>query len=627
MTLKLLLSASAGALLLACSPQNTNSAETSATSQPAAQSQEAVESVETQSESERLNAWFQAIFEEDLAESPELQTYLNMVSEPAAYGQWDDNSEAAFNADLEQTRERLAAMRSQIDYDALDETAKISYRFYEFVAEDAIRQGEFWDHNLIFTQFFGPHTSMPTTLIGLHQVNNMDQAEGYVSRLEGLGPKLRVYIDQADARAQNGILPPAFAYETIINTARGMITGAPFDDSETASPLLADFEGKLENLDASDELKADLRTRARQALETSVKPAYEYLIETMQRHEVMADGRNQGAWAMPRGEAYYQARLSNYTTGLDLSADQIHETGLAEVERIHGEMRDIMAQVGFEGTVQDFFAHLRESDEFYYPNTDEGRARYLSEATAKVDALMEAAPNYFATLPQAELEVRAVEPYRIETATGAFYESGAIDGSRPGAYYINLANMREVPVYQMETLAFHEGAPGHHFQLSIAQELENIPMFQKFTVYSAYAEGWALYSEWLGKDMGFFTDPYQDFGRLSYEVFRAARLVVDTGLHSKEWSQEQAITYMLENTPMTEGDITNEVRRYTVWPGQAVSYKVGMMTIQNLRTRAEEALGDDFDIREFHDVVLTNGSVPLSLLSDMVDDYIAEKQG
>ena len=243
-----------------------------------------------------------------------------------------------------------------------------------------------------------------------------------------------------------------------------------------------------------------------------------------------------------------------------------------------------------------------------------------------IDTMMEAAPDYFNTLPTGALEVRAVEEYRIATATGAFYEPGSLDGTRPGAYYVNLADMRELPVYQMETLAYHEGAPGHHFQSALAQELENAPMFQRLTWYSAYGEGWALYTESLGKDMGFFTDPYQDFGRLSYEVFRAARLVVDTGLHSMQWSEQEAVDYMLANTPMTPGDIENEVRRYIVWPGQAVSYKVGMLTILDLRQRAMDALGDDFSYGEFHDIVLTNGSVPLSLLEELVMNWVAEKQ-
>ena len=307
-----------------------------------------------------------------------------------------------------------------------------------------------------------------------------------------------------------------------------------------------------------------------------------------------------------------------------MTAEEIHQTGLAEVERIHGEMRAIMEQVNFEGSLQDFFEFVRTDDQFYYPDSDEGRQRYLDESTEMINALMEVAPQYFGQLPSGELEVRAVEQYRIETATGAFYEQGSLDGTRPGAYYVNLANMRDNPTYLMESLAFHEGAPGHHFQVALSQELENTPMFQRFAWYSAYGEGWALYAENLGKEMGFFTDPYQDFGRLSYEVFRAARLVVDTGIHHYQWTEEQANAYMLEATPMPAGDIANEVRRYIVWPGQAVSYKVGMLTIQELRQRAMDALGDDFDWGEFHDVVLTNGSVPLSLLEANIDAYIAD---
>ena len=344
----------------------------------------------------------------------------------------------------------------------------------------------------------------------------------------------------------------------------------------------------------------------------------------MESHAEMADGRIEGVWSLPEGESFYQTQVNNYTTRYDMTADQIHQIGLDEVDRIHGEMREIMAEVNFEGSLQDFFAYLREDDQFYYPDTEEGRQRYLDEATAMVEHIMEIAPQYFDTLPRADLEVRAVEEYRIETATGAFYEQGALDGSRPGAYYVNLANMRDNPTYLMETLSYHEGAPGHHFQIALAQELTGVPMFQRLQGYSAFWEGWGLYAENLGKTMGGFTDPYQDFGRLSYEVFRAARLVVDTGVHSQQWTEEEAVQYMLANTPMPEGDIRNEVRRYMVWPGQALSYKIGMLTILDLRQRAMDALGDDFTYGAFHDVVLTNGSVPLTLLEQQVDGWIAE---
>ena len=631
MTNKLLLaSASLLALLAACTPVDetaeTPVTETSASVETPAETIDTQATETEQTETERLYAFFQAGFEEEMALSPLTQTYLGMIADLEAYGQWDDVSETAFRDGLAREAARIREMNETFGFEALTPEAQVSWRFAEFIAENNAQLAEFWDHNYVFTQFFGPHTQMPTILIGYHRIENTDHAEAYISRLNGLGPMMREYTLQAENRAQNGVLPPAFAFPIIIATTQGMITGAPFDDSETDSPLLADFRAKVDGLDLDEAEAEALIARATEALTTSVEPAYRELIATMQRHETLVAGRNDGAWALPEGGSFYESQLRNYTTRTDMTAEQIHQTGLAEVERIHDEMRAIMAQVGFEGTLQDFFEFVRTDPQFYYPNTDEGRDRYLSESAEMIAGLMEVAPDYFGQLPRAELDVRAVEPYRIETATGAFYEPGALDGSRPGAYYVNLAEMSENPTYLMESLAYHEGAPGHHFQSSLAQELENAPMFQRFAWYSAYGEGWALYAEALGKDMGFFTDPYQDFGRLSYEVFRAARLVVDTGIHHYQWTEEEANEYMLMATPMPAGDIENEVRRYIVWPGQAVSYKVGMLTILELRQRAMDALGEAFDYGEFHDVVLTNGSVPLSLLEELVDNYIAEKQ-
>jgi uncharacterized protein (DUF885 family) len=617
------------ALMAACSPSGEAPEDTAAPAESAAT--ETAPATETQAseqtETERLFAWFDEQFQEDLDRSPLFKTYLGMIDQDLeAYGQWNDVSEARYREDLERAAERMRYMRENFDYDALSHEGQVAWRFAEFITANDAQQSEFWDHGYIFTQFFGPHTQMPTVLIGYHRIDNVDHAEAYISRLNGLGDVIETYTAQADERAQQGVLAPAFAYPVVITAAQRFITGAPFDDSGADSPLLADFRGKVEALDIEQAEKDDLIARAAEALETEVGPAYTALIETMEEHAAMADGRNQGAWSLPEGESFYRSQLNNYTTRTDLSAEEIHQTGLDEVERIHGEMRDIMAEVGFEGSLQDFFEHLRTDDQFYYPDTDEGRQQYLDQATGYVDHVMEIAPQYFDTLPQADLEVRAVEEYRIETATGAFYESGSLDGSRPGAYYVNLADMRENPIYLIETLSYHEGAPGHHFQIALAQELQGVPMFQRLQGYSAFSEGWGLYAENLGKTMGGFTDPYQDFGRLSYEVFRAARLVVDTGIHSMEWSEQDAIDYMIENTPFPEGDIRNEVRRYMVWPGQAVSYKVGMLTILELRQRAMDALGEDFDWGEFHDVVLTNGSVPLTLLEQLVEDYIAEKQ-
>lgn len=622
----LLASASALVLAAACSPGETPE-RADAAGNPATET--AAPSTETaaseQTETERLYAWFQQEFEAEIEFSPIGKTYLGMLDDLEAYGQWNDPSEAAFRAGLQRAADRQRYMHENFDFDALTPEAQITWRFAEFITENNAQQSEFWDHGFVFSSFFGQHTGMPSTLIGYHRIDSLDHAEAYMSRLESMGDVLNVYTAQADERAQQGVLAPAFAYPIIIGASERFITGAPFDDSGTDSPLWGDIQTKLAGIEIDDATRQALLDRAEAALLTSVGPAYDNLIATMQSHADMAGEANNGAWALPDGEAYYRSQLMNYTTRTDMTADEIHQIGLDEVERIHGEMRQIMETVGFEGSLQDFFEHLRTSDEFYYEDSDEGRERYLTESAAMIDQISDVAPEYFGQLPRAELEVRAVEEYRITTATGAFYEQGSLDGTRPGAYYVNLANMRDNPTYLMESLAYHEGAPGHHFQSSLAQELENAPMFQRLQWYSAYGEGWALYAENLGKDMGFFTDPYQDFGRLSYEVFRAARLVVDTGIHHLQWTEQEAADYMLATTPMPEGDIANEVRRYMVWPGQAVSYKVGMLTILDLRQRAMDQLGDEFSYGEFHDIVLTNGSIPLTLLEELVDAWIARK--
>ncbi|MFT6662919.1 MAG: hypothetical protein ACJA0K_002934 [Maricaulis maris] len=622
-----LLLASASALVLAgaCTPADETETAATTANPPVAETTSEPSAASEQTETERLYAWFQQEFETEMAYSPIGQTYLGMIDDLDAYGRWDDPSEQAYRDGLERAAARQRYMHENFDYDALTPEAQVTWRFAEFITENNAQQSEFWDHGYVYSSFFGPHTGLASTMIGYHRIESVEHAEAYVSRLQGMGDVLNTATQQADDRAQQGVLAPAFAYPIIIGAAQRFVTGAPFDDRGEDSPLWADFQAKIGELEIEDEARQDLLDRAQAALLTSVGPAYDHLIATMGTHADMAGDAINGAWALPEGEAYYRSQLMNYTTRADMTADQIHQTGLDEVERIHGEMRAIMETVGFEGTLLEFFEHLRTSDEFYYEDTEEGRQRYLTESAAMIDQISEVAPQYFGQLPRAELEVRAVEEYRITTATGAFYEPGSLDGTRPGAYYVNLANMRDNPTYLMESLAYHEGAPGHHFQSSLAQELENAPMFQRLQWYSAYGEGWALYAENLGKDMGFFTDPYQDFGRLSYEVFRAARLVVDTGIHHLQWSEQEAADYMLATTPMPEGDIVNEVRRYMVWPGQAVSYKVGMLTILDLRQRAMDQLGDDFSYGEFHDIVLTNGSIPLTLLEELVDDWIARK--
>ncbi len=572
------------------------------------------------SESQRLTDWFNDRFEDQVARSPMTQTYLGMDGNQ---DKLDDVSKIAADENAALTDAWLKEIRTRFDPDRLDEASKLSYRLYEFAAEDQLASHEFLGNEYVFQHMSGPHSSLPSFLMNFHSVDSEDDIENYIARLNGFEAYLGNYIDRSEAQAQAGVLLPKFVYPKIREAAQNVIKGEPFDNTGT-SPLWNDITSKIEALDkVGDERKAELKQSARQALTGPVKSAYTTLLETFDRHESMATN-DDGAWKLPNGEAYYQSRLKHYTT-TDMTADEIHEIGLKEVARIQGEMRAIMQEVEFEGTLQEFFTYLRNDPKFTFENTDDGREKYISQATEIIDNMKSHLDDLFITKPKADVIVKRVEPFREATAFGAFYNMPALDGSRPGTYYINLKDMNELPIYQMQALAYHEGIPGHHMQIAIGMELEDLPRFRTLGSHTPYVEGWALYSESLPKELGLYTDPYQDFGRLSMEIFRAARLVLDTGIHSKKWTREQAVKYMMENTANSEGDIRAEIDRYIVWPGQATAYKVGMIKIQELRSKAEGALGDDFDIREFHDVILANGSVPLTVLEELVDQWIESK--
>jgi uncharacterized protein (DUF885 family) len=585
---------------------------------------------EAAAESGRLVAWLDGVFQAELAHSPMAQTQLGLIADLDAYGRWDDVSDAAVVARHARGQRYLAELRERFDPALLDDAGRTSYRFAEYQWELEDRLHRVRESAYVFSPMRDGVSALTTFLINNHRVAERAHAEAYVSRLRGIGAVIDEGVAEAERRAAAGVRLPLFAYPRLAASARSQIAGAPFepgaDPVTQAGPLLADFRAKVAalGLPAADE--SALIADATAALRDVYQPAIERYLASLQRMEAEADTRA-GAWKLPRGDEFYAAQLELFTTRDDLSAADIHALGLVEVERIHGEMRGIMRDVGFEGTLQDFFHFLRTDPRFYYPNTPEGRQRYLDESTRFIDQVMVAAPRFFNRLPRAGLEVRAVEPFREATAAGAFYNRPSLDGSRPGYYYVNLSEMGDNPTYLMESLAYHEGAPGHHFQLALAQELEGLPLMQRLAYFSAYGEGWALYAERLGKDMGFFTDPYSDFGRLAYEIFRAVRLVVDTGIHDQQWTREQAIAYMLENTPFPEGDITPEVERYIVWPGQAVSYKIGMNTILELRENARARLGDRFSWGGFHDAVLTAGTIPLALLTERVEAWVEETAG
>jgi uncharacterized protein (DUF885 family) len=409
----------------------------------------------------------------------------------------------------------------------------------------------------------------------------------------------------------------------VIQDSENILVGQPFDNSNKQSTLLEDFMKKVNKLDIDEKTKSNLEFQANEALLTSVKPAYEGLVSFMKEQKERAN-TDDGAWKFPDGEAFYNMALK-MTTTTDLTADEIHEIGLSEVARIHGEMEAIKNQVGFEGTLQDFFQFMKTDKQFYYTSDQKGKDAYLKEAVHLIDSMKTRLDEIFITKPKADIIVKAVEPFREKSAGKAFYNRPAADGSRPGIYYANLYDMESMPTYQMEALAYHEGIPGHHMQLAIQQELEEVPMFRKFGGYTAYTEGWGLYSEFIPKEMGFYADPYSDFGRLAMELWRACRLVVDTGIHSKKWTREEGIKYYTDNTPNAELDAIKMVERHIVMPGQATAYKIGMLKIVGLRKKAKDALGDKFDIREFHEVVISHGAIPLNVLEDFVDEYISSK--
>lgn len=587
---------------------------------PALASAAVQEAAAEQSESERLNAWFEEIEQEDLDRAPLMKAYRGIIDED--YGQWGDFSNEFAEESYQIGQQRLSFMRENFDFDALDSSAQLSWRLYEYRQENEARGYPYRRHGYVFNQMGGLHTMVPVFLTTIHRINSLETAEAWISRAASVDEVMNTLIDEAEARFEMGIQPPRWMYDYIVETAQNVVSGAPFDDADT-NPTWESFERNINQLDVSPEERVRLLNESREALLSWVAP-YERLVGVMTaQRETAAAG--DGVWRLPDGETYYNTRLANFTT-TDLTAQEIHDLGLANVERIHGEMEAIMAEVGFEGSLQEFFVFMREDPQFYYPNTDEGRQAYLDEATAVIERMNARLPEYFITLPEHELEVRRVEPFREASAGKAFYSRPAADGSRPGIYYANLRDMSDMPIYQMEALAYHEGNPGHHMQLAIMTDLEGIPSFRRFGGFTAYSEGWGLYTEYLPLEMGFYEDPYSNFGRLAMELWRAARLVVDTGLHYHQWSREDAIEYLVENTPNSRGDSTNAIERYIVMPGQATAYMIGMLEILELRERAETELGDQFDIRMFHEVILRDGAVPLEVLEELVDVWIAEVQ-
>ncbi|WP_111977233.1 DUF885 domain-containing protein [Algibacillus agarilyticus] len=602
-------------LLTAC-----DQAPKTATEQTAAKAQLTSPQNKLANESEKVKQLFEQIFEEQVARSPMSQAYLGRKTQNDKWDNLSADYQAQTHALIKQQLIRL----NNINKTKLDKETLVSYHMLHQQLSNDIADHQWRLHDYPVNQMFGAHSDIPALLINQHRIDSLTDAEAYIARLNAVPVYFKQLIEGLKARAEAGIIPPKFVFEHVIRTSENIIKGSPITTGED-NPIYADFKQKIDKLLTHKQHieKQTLLAKTELALTESVQPAYKTFISYIKQLEKQANNLD-GVWKLPRGNDFYNVMLQRTTT-TDLTAQEIHKIGLSEVTRIHNEMNVIKDKVGFKGDLNAFMQFMRTDKQFYYPNDEAGKARYLAEATDLIDTMKTKLDALFITKPKAKLTVKAVEPFREQAAGKAFYQQPAEDGSRPGIYYANLYDMSAMPTYQMAALAYHEGLPGHHMQLALSQEIQDMPKFRRYAMYTAYIEGWGLYSEYIPKEIGFYQDPYSDFGRLAMELWRACRLVVDTGIHAMQWTRAQGIEYYENNTPNAKSDAVKMVERHIVMPSQATAYKVGMLEILSLREKAKTTLGAKFDIREFHEVVLQNGPVPLNILGDNIDEWIRSK--
>jgi len=567
-----------------------------------------------------LNSFFAELYEADLALSPETQTSRGRKTN---YDRWDDDSDAFANAVLERTKQALTLLRQGWDPVQLPPVDAVNFRIFEAQCQADIDGHRWRGHAYPIAHLYGRHTGIPSFLANQHDVDDLSDAQAYLARLKGIPRLLQQTIERGEDSAARGIVPPKFSLVKMRPDIRAVITGAPFDQGPD-SALFADFKKKVAALALPEAEKAKLVAEAASILTERIKPAYEALDAAAARLEAVATD-DDGVWKLPDGAAYYQYCVARSTT-TRLTPEEIHALGLKHVDLLQQDMLGIMEKVGFKGSLAQFFGHLRTDAQFYLSNDDAGRAAYLAHCEKVIADFSARLDEWFITKPKAPLIVKRVEPYREKSAPPAFYNPPSPDGSRPGIFYANLADMREMATWQSDAIVYHEAIPGHHMQIAISQELGDVPEFRRYSFFGAYIEGWGLYAERLPKEYGFYQDPYADFGRLTTQIWRAVRLVVDSGIHAKKWTRTQAIDYFVANTPLNRDQVIREVDRYIVNPGQATSYYVGMLRILDLRDQARQALGAKFDLRAFHDVVLRSGAVPLDVLSEQVGAWIKVKK-
>lgn len=557
-------------------------------------------------------------------DSPETLSQLHMLEQfGITYHQDDLDDESIASGD--EALKKMQSIAEEIrafDRDDLPYQQQLSYDMADWMMTRMETGANRWRfHNYPVNQLFGVQSGFPTFMEATHAINGVSDAKDYNSRLSKVGVKFSQVIEGLKVREDKGILPPTFVVEKVLDEMNNFVQ-TPVEDNI----LYVSMQKKLQDAGIEEATQQQLLAETTKQIETTVYPAYQQLIDYFTALKPKTTSED-GVWKLPNGDEFYRFMLQMFTTS-EMTPEEIHQLGLAEVDRIQAEMRDILAAEGYDTTkpVGALMRGLANEERFLYPDTPEGRAQILKDYQTIIDEISVGLEQWFAVQPKAGVKVERIPEFKEKTSPGAYYRGPAMDGSRPGVFYANLYDIKATPKFDMRTLAYHEAVPGHHFQIAIAQEQKDLPMFRRMAPFTAYVEGWALYAERVAWEAGFQSNPYDNLGRLQAELFRAVRLVVDTGIHYKRWTREQAIEYMLANTGNAESDVISEIERYIVMPGQACAYKVGMIEIMKLREHAQNSLGEKFDIRAFHNVVLKNGAMPLATLNQVINDWIKEQQ-
>ena len=558
-----------------------------------------------------------------LLDSPEFMTYIGIFDKYNAVLKHNQKlSIRTLEDGDEDYQDSLAHLSMLKSYDSskLTDIQKVTQKIAIFDTENNINEFEnFRYHSYPFNQIGGNHLGLVEFMTDTHPVRNLREASDYIKRVEKFDESLNANLIWLEEQKKLGIFAPKYVFDHVITQLKELIA---YEDSD--NPLMQVFARKVDALDIDEQKSEELKTALSAVIASDVRSGFKSILGFFESNYEYAN-TNHGVWSLPNGDAFYEARLRSYTT-TDYSAEEIHQIGLSEVDRIGARMKEIFLQLGYQVNkpVGEMMNDLNENPDFLYPDTPDRKEIVVADYNQMVKEAEEDVKPYFARFPVSPVEVRAIPEYSEQTAAGGYYQAPALDGSRPGVFYANLYDIKQTPTFGMRTLTFHEAVPGHHFQIALNQENEDLTLYRKMGYRtSAFTEGWALYSEQLAVEVGMTKNLYDELGVLQSEMFRANRLVVDTGMHYKRWTREEAMAYMKKTTGMSDTEVRVEIERYIVWPGQATSYKMGMLKILELRKKAQDALGEKFDIRKFHTVVLDQGIVPLFILEDIIDEWIA----